>query len=67
MLEPASDVEGVVCGGLVGSADPSAGTESPPPAAKKKRGFWSRIFGKDKDADRDEVRDAAPLKKKSGG
>ena len=40
---------------------------TPPLPPKKKRGFWSRIFGKDKDADRDEVRDAAPLKKKSGG
>ena len=39
----------------------------PPPPEKKKRGFWSRIFGKGKNADQDEVQDPAPPKKKSGG
>ncbi len=46
-----------------------AETQAPPPAPKKKRGFWSRVFGfgrddrsDDKNADRDR-----PPKKKGGG
>jgi penicillin-binding protein 1A len=39
--------------------------EAAPLPPKKKRGFWSRIFGRGKDADRDEIREAAPPKKKS--
>jgi 1A family penicillin-binding protein len=34
----------------------------PPP--KKKRGFWSRLFGRDRDAEQDETH--APVKKKGG-
>ena len=37
----------------------------PAPTPKKKRGFWSKIFGKGKADERDEVRDAAPPKKKN--
>jgi 1A family penicillin-binding protein len=40
--------------------------ETPPPAPpKKKRGFWSKIFGKGKADERDEVREAVPPKKKN--
>jgi membrane peptidoglycan carboxypeptidase len=41
--------------------------EVPPVPAKKKRGFWSRVFGKGKADDREEVEEVAPAKKKSGG
>lgn len=41
--------------------------EPPAPEPKKKRGFWSRIFGKGKGEDRDELTKEAPPKKKSGG
>ena len=37
------------------------------PEPKKKRGFWSRVFGKGKGEDRDQVTGEAPVKKKSGG
>jgi 1A family penicillin-binding protein len=43
-------------------------SEQPPPEApKKKRGFWSRVFGTGKDRESDDQREAAPPKKKSGG
>jgi 1A family penicillin-binding protein len=38
--------------------------ESPPEPPKKKRGFWSRLFGKDPEAERSEQQ--APPKKKGG-
>jgi membrane carboxypeptidase/penicillin-binding protein len=42
--------------------------ESPaPPPQKKKRGFWSRVFGIGKDKAEEDRRDEAPPKKKSGG
>jgi penicillin-binding protein 1A len=37
------------------------------PEPKKKRGFWSRVFGKGKGENREEVAGEAPPKKKSGG
>jgi penicillin-binding protein 1A len=40
--------------------------EAPQPEVKKKRGFWSRIFGKGKGDDRNEVTEES-RKKKSGG
>jgi membrane carboxypeptidase/penicillin-binding protein len=41
--------------------------ETPPEAPKKKRGFWSRLFGKGKADNRDEAQEPAAPKKKSGG
>jgi hypothetical protein len=39
--------------------------ENPPePAPKKKRGFWSRLFGRDRDSERSD--ESAPAKKKGG-
>jgi hypothetical protein len=42
--------------------------ENPPPAPpKKKRGFWSKVFGKGKNDEAAQDRDADPPKKKTGG
>jgi penicillin-binding protein 1A len=41
---------------------------APPPAPKKKRGFWSRVFGIGRDdAEKDQQKPAEPPKKKGGG
>jgi penicillin-binding protein 1A len=37
--------------------------EAPPEAPKKKRGFWSRLFGRDRDAEHSEQQQAPPKKK----
>jgi hypothetical protein len=42
-------------------------TEAAPAPVKKKRGFWSRVFGKGKADDREQAEEVAPVKKKSGG
>ena len=38
-----------------GTAAHTAEVQQPPPAAKKKRGFWSRIFGVGRDDDADKA------------
>jgi 1A family penicillin-binding protein len=63
-------------GAVPPSATATAGAaphvENPPePPPKKKRGFWSRLFGRDRDAERDEEppakKDEQPPAKKKGG
>jgi len=51
----------------VATSGEGAHAEPLAPAPQKKRGFWSRIFGKGKGENRDDVAGEAPPKKKSGG
>jgi len=51
----------------VATSGEGAHAEPLAPAPQKKRGFWSRIFGKGKGENRDEPAGEAPPKKKSGG
>jgi hypothetical protein len=53
-------------------AAPAASEAPPAPPQKKKRGFWSRLFGRDRDAEHSDTQappknDGQPPQKKKGG
>jgi hypothetical protein len=62
-----TSTSGPAAEGTSGTLPPPAGADVPPPTPEKKRGFWSRIFGRDRDRNESDKSQKTPPKKKSGG